>query len=59
MIIREFVMIKDNVFKQLEHDNRFNSKGRSGRGLSLITDKSFNDFYCELGHKPVQTEKSK
>ena len=56
MIVRGFIMIKDSIFEQLEHDNRFNK--RNCRGLSLITDRSFNEFYLGLGKdKPaVQSE---
>lgn len=54
-----FVMITNSIFEQLEHDKCLNK--RSGRGLSLITDRSFNEFYLGLGNsKPdAQSEKSK
>lgn len=58
MIVRGYIMIKDSIFEQHENAERFNK--RNGRGLSLITDRSFNEFYLGLGKdKPeVQSEKT-
>ncbi len=58
MKVHGYAMVKNSIFKQLEHDNRHDK--RNCRGLSLITDRSFSDFYCGLYlNKPqVQSEKT-